>query len=332
MRERCFAFDKKALLQAFSAASLSILACAQPVSPRDIASDFVQALIQNDDNRASQFLLPEARTDETISTYLSPYGQILAGCQIKEIVIAENLAGNLIGPPVSGGIEFVQPCGDGEQLWGKGTKVLGVGIGLNKTPDNKYYVMASLTTPVIANSLSPTPLSSSSPKSNPETKTVPATETTPLSYHEKCSECGATFTVDKLEPLINQFRVRVKIENTGQSGDLQLVLNNSVVRFFNPTQAQEFRNGYFLAIQQNRVGNLTRELNVATAELYIDKEAGLPKTLKLGESITFWVVSSRSLPNNTAAIQLVLSPIPGLLEGTWASWNENQPFIEIPQK
>lgn len=167
---------------------------------------------------------------------------------------------------------------------------------------------------------------------------TPTPEIRNLSYVERCTECGAIFKVDRLEVNEKNFRVRVTIENTGEYGNLQLVLDRSSVFTLDLAQASKYKAGFDRAFrdgtQEKLLGSVITKSGV---RLHAEPEGGLPKVLRFKDQWSGWFRADSPLPKEAVVLILYLGNINrekadknGKYETYWASYHENQPFIEIP--
>jgi len=167
---------------------------------------------------------------------------------------------------------------------------------------------------------------------------TPTPRTLDLTYREQCGECGAIFTVDKIEMWPDSFRVWVAIQNTGEAGNLQLILDESRVYTLDLAQASKYREGFAEAVTNGKLEGLIHEVNPRSFAIYPAADAKLPHILEPGERWTGWFETRHSsLPKEAVAIQVLLAPINrgkpdkySRYSSSWVSAYEDHPFIEIP--
>jgi hypothetical protein len=181
--------------------------------------------------------------------------------------------------------------------------------------------------------------------SEAETPTQEATPTPglhvlDLTYREECVECGATFIVDKLEMRESGFRIRISIENTGQGGELQPILDNSRAYVFDLAEASQFRNAYGYAFDATTIQDLLNDASPQSFPLSVAPETGLPSTLPVGSVWQGWLENtSYEFPKTAVAILIRLEPInrelptgSGRYHFWWVSADDRRPFIELPSQ
>lgn len=175
------------------------------------------------------------------------------------------------------------------------------------------------------------------PTNTPEPTPTPKFEAVNLFYFEHCRECGAAFNVDRLEIYEKNFRVRLDVENTGEYGRLQLIMDKSSVFFLDLAQASRYKAGFDQALrdgaQEKLLGSVIRE---SGTRINSELEGRLPRVLEPQGRWTGWFRSDVPLPKDAVAFVLYLGNINrevpgkvGRFESYWASYAENQPFVEI---
>lgn len=122
-------------------------------------------------------------------------------------------------------------------------------------------------------------------------------------FSEHCVECGGVFSVVQIDIEPDRFRLHLRVENTGECGELTLLMESSRVLALNAKQAQNFMKSYSWQRAQGR----------SSAEKYIGPEtffglgvvnAGdLPKKLVEGQAWDGWFESAgRPLPKDAVAL------------------------------
>lgn len=126
-------------------------ACSPGTPQEQVSRDFVNALINGNISGAISLAAPDVRNTPGLAQQLSSLSQLLKGCRVDEVVVRQNPIGGLIGSPENANVTFKEPCGEGGQMFGRGTRFSGINVGLDKTQEgnsNRYYVSVFATTPV----------------------------------------------------------------------------------------------------------------------------------------------------------------------------------------
>jgi hypothetical protein len=186
-------------------------------------------------------------------------------------------------------------------------------------------------------------LQTATPKRDAKSPTPPATPTPgppvfDLTYREECVECGATFTVDRLEIRQSGFRVRISVENTGQGGELQLILDNSRVYVFDLAEASQFRDAFGYAFDVTTIQDLLNDVSPRSFSLSVTPGTDVPSTLPAGSVWQGWLENTYyEFPKTAVAMLIWLQPInrelptaSGRYEFWWVSADDGHPFIELP--
>lgn len=307
-------------LRLFGAASLLLLqtACTTPTpdSPEVTARNFMGAILAQDLGQAISQLTPDSSKDLQVTSQLTPLIKSLAGCEMGQVTSSNQETT----------VSFKEECGDGGTDT-NGQKITYSGTRLNLAlVSNHYYINPD------GSSLIRAPLKEVAPAPT----TTPDPNKRKLFYFEHCLDCGGEFSVDQLELLGDAFRVHVSIKNTGEQGDLGLIMNESALFALDGIQATRYQAGLKKAIEAGNVSGLIDEIKPSYFEIKPEEVSKLPATLRFGQSWSGWFRTNKPLPREAVGLYIGLYPINrskptnGQSTSTWISVDETQPFVEIP--
>ena len=158
-----------------------------------------------------------------------------------------------------------------------------------------------------------------------------------LAYQERCTTCGAVISVGKLEILSQSFRVQVTVENTGEAGALEIVMDKDLLYAFDSAQATRWEDEFAEAAAAGGTLGLIQQVAPDAFPIYPTSDSGLPRTLRPGQAWTGWFESrGLAFPSDTAAILIFLGPVnrekptpSGNTSQIWVTYNADQPFIRL---
>src|SRR5688572_11728721 len=118
--------------------------------------------------------------------------------------------------------------------------------------------------------------------------------TTPVSieFSQHCPDCGGVFAIDQFEATERGFRLRLAIENTGEHGTLNLVMDGCRLFAMREDQAAWWTRSYTWKRAQGRAAwELYDKVESSYSLRPVDEEA-LSHDLLLGESWSGWFEST----------------------------------------
>lgn len=155
-------------------------------------------------------------------------------------------------------------------------------------------------------------------------------------YNERCPRCGAQWSVKVDEDANGPDSVEVTIENTGERGVLQLILNVPVGVWLDKAQAEAWRRIYPQARAERNSFELLAPIRPRLLEVRVAQGTSLPFTLRPGATWSgrFDIVTdipreADGLIFSFGKIQHEITP-PGLAEiDDWLTWDISRPYVGL---
>jgi hypothetical protein len=159
-----------------------------------------------------------------------------------------------------------------------------------------------------------------------------------VQYAENCVECGARFVVTDVKPQAGggSVRIRLRITNTGELGDLDFGAVTGILYALNDSAADRFAANYEEQSAKGTPRTYLTSLNpkqLPFVAFESRENTRVPATsLQLGidRSLEAWLLFRGDLPADVVALVVRISSI-GRSEGMggWLSFQPGQPFIQL---
>jgi hypothetical protein len=129
-----------------------------------------------------------------------------------------------------------------------------------------------------------------------------------IDFTQHCPSCGGVFTVDRFEATSPGARLHIIVKNSGEYGNLNLVLDACRVFVLGSRQAEDWVKSYRWARAKGRNALELYEKVTSSYGLRAANEDELPRELGAGESWSGWFESSRPLADEIAAMIVIIGP------------------------
>ena len=155
-------------------------------------------------------------------------------------------------------------------------------------------------------------------------------------YNERCPRCGAQWSVKVDEYATGPDTVEVTIENTGERGTLELIMNVPVGVAFNETQATSWRQIYPEARAVRDTFDRLAPLRVPRLDVRPAQGTNVPFTLRSGQTWRGKFDLVTDIPQGTVGLVFSFGKIrheltpAGLAEtDDWLTWDLSRPYIGL---
>jgi hypothetical protein len=157
------------------------------------------------------------------------------------------------------------------------------------------------------------------------------------SYEETCPPCGMRWRVDILRSDGRPAAARVRVENTGERGNLTLLFTQVGGAYLDSTQAEGWARVYAEARANRSVPDQFVRVGSSNTRWRASNDTRLPVTIAPGSSWTgsFELAQGR-LPSDPSALILTFGPVryEKVSEGqpqqeSWITWDATRPFIGL---
>jgi hypothetical protein len=123
-----------------------------------------------------------------------------------------------------------------------------------------------------------------------------------VAFSQHCPDCGGVFTIDQLQATTNGFRLRLSVENTGEHGTLNLVMDSCRIFALDSRQSDWWIRSYAWWRAQGRTAWELYDKVTLVYGLRPLQEDELPFELHPGQSWSGLFESSRSLGEDAVAL------------------------------